>query len=612
MKKLLVLFLLSTPLVSYGQVFNQSQIIIQPYQGVVFSTTTSTGTKLIATTSPTVDAITTTSLTATSTFKNIHFVGTAVNFLGEYITDFSDYVRSLFQGLDITDAPTFAGLTLNTPLSVGNGGSGSVSFGQGWIYSTGGTNALLSSTSPTVNYITATSTATSTFAGGIAAAGLGAFSYLTTSSISATSTLANGINLTKGCFSISGACISLSSGEWYSETPTGTVNGINDTFTIANTPDSNSLDLKLNGASQTGGGVDYTLSAATITFVSAPLTGSVLTAQYTVGGVGGGGGGAVSSVSNSDSTLTISPTTGAVVASLNLTNPNTWTGLQKLFANASTTGMSANYGYFGSTGTTTINAAGLLTGAYSSSTAYATFQVASTTNFYAGGLVSCAGATSALTWTAGLFGCNTITGGGGGGQGTWSTTTSQTSGVFINFPNETDDVVAIGSNASTTAEFFFDPTTLISKLSGRVERDGEDRLDGTPNTDHTAVGPTTNTFNAGESMTELFSVYMNTDGKWYKSDADVAASSTSMLGVHLFNGTTVTADQPLLVALSCSFVRDDTFAWTPGATIYLGTNTGSWTATAPSGTDDVIRVVGFAVTADVVWFCPSADYITAI
>lgn len=39
--------------------------------------------------------------------------------------------------------------------------------------------------------------------------------------------------------------------------------------------------------------------------------------------------GAVTSVSNSDSTLTVTPTTGAVVASLNLANPNTWTAAQK-------------------------------------------------------------------------------------------------------------------------------------------------------------------------------------------------------------------------------------------------------------------------------------------
>lgn len=42
---------------------------------------------------------------------------------------------------------------------------------------------------------------------------------------------------------------------------------------------------------------------------------------------GSGGGGSVSSVTNSDGTLTISPTSGAVVAALALAHPNTWTGL---------------------------------------------------------------------------------------------------------------------------------------------------------------------------------------------------------------------------------------------------------------------------------------------
>lgn len=55
-------------------------------------------------------------------------------------------------------------------LPVANGGTGASSFGQGWLYSSGGTGALAASTSPTVNYLTATSTtATSTFAGGVAA-----------------------------------------------------------------------------------------------------------------------------------------------------------------------------------------------------------------------------------------------------------------------------------------------------------------------------------------------------------------------------------------------------------------------------------------------------------
>jgi len=55
-------------------------------------------------------------------------------------------------------------ITTTGQLGVGSGGTGAASFGQGWLYSTGGTNALAASSSPTVNYITATSsTATSTF-----------------------------------------------------------------------------------------------------------------------------------------------------------------------------------------------------------------------------------------------------------------------------------------------------------------------------------------------------------------------------------------------------------------------------------------------------------------
>ena len=45
--------------------------------------------------------------------------------------------------------------------------------------------------------------------------------------------------------------------------------------------------------------------------------------------------GAVTSVSNTDTTLTISPTTGAVVASLNLGKANTWTGAQTFNATSS-------------------------------------------------------------------------------------------------------------------------------------------------------------------------------------------------------------------------------------------------------------------------------------
>ena len=58
-------------------------------------------------------------------------------------------------------------------LPVSKGGTGQTSFGQGWLASDGTT--ITSSTSPTVAYLTSTSSATSTFAGGINLTGAGCF-----------------------------------------------------------------------------------------------------------------------------------------------------------------------------------------------------------------------------------------------------------------------------------------------------------------------------------------------------------------------------------------------------------------------------------------------------
>ena len=65
------------------------------------------------------------------------------------------------------------------------------------------------------------------------------------------------------------------------ETPSGTINSSNVTFTLAHAPSAAaSLILVLNGAVQNAGGNDYTLSGSTITFASAPLTGSNLICWY--------------------------------------------------------------------------------------------------------------------------------------------------------------------------------------------------------------------------------------------------------------------------------------------------------------------------------------------
>lgn len=67
------------------------------------------------------------------------------------------------------------------------------------------------------------------------------------------------------------------------EVPAGTVDGVNDTFTVATTPSpAGSLKVFKNGIRQRAGGADYTLATATITFVAGniPQTGDVLLADY--------------------------------------------------------------------------------------------------------------------------------------------------------------------------------------------------------------------------------------------------------------------------------------------------------------------------------------------
>jgi hypothetical protein len=66
------------------------------------------------------------------------------------------------------------------------------------------------------------------------------------------------------------------------ETPSGTVNGVNVTFTLANTPHANSfVKLYLNGLRQAqGASSDYTVSGTTITFNTAPVSGDVLLCDY--------------------------------------------------------------------------------------------------------------------------------------------------------------------------------------------------------------------------------------------------------------------------------------------------------------------------------------------
>jgi len=143
--------------------------------------------------------------------------------------------------------------------------------------------------------------------------------------------------------------------------------------------------------------------------------------------------------------------------------------------------------------------------------------------------------------------------------------------------------------------------TLTNKTIGAFS------LDATPGADHTAVGPQTNTLTAGYSSAVMDLVYLGSASKWLEADADAAGTSINLLGIAL---EAKTDTQAMAVALSGSFVRDDTWSWTPGVPLYISGTIGEITATKPAGTGDIVRTVGYAVTADIIFFAPSSDYVT--
>jgi hypothetical protein len=65
------------------------------------------------------------------------------------------------------------------------------------------------------------------------------------------------------------------------ETPSGSVNGSNTSFGLANTPTTGTESVYLNGVLQEpGAGNDYTISGATITYLTAPLSGDKIRVSY--------------------------------------------------------------------------------------------------------------------------------------------------------------------------------------------------------------------------------------------------------------------------------------------------------------------------------------------
>ena len=102
------------------------------------------------------------------------------------------------------------------------------------------------------------------------------------------------------------------------------------------------------------------------------------------------------------------------------------------------------------------------------------------------------------------------------------------------------------------------------------------------------------TFTAGSTITPFSPVYLHTDNEVHECDADEIAKMPC-IGVSI-NTSDVTDGNSVEVMLM-GLIRDESFTdfATDGAPVYVSTTVGTMTNTAPSGTDDVVQVIGHSI-----------------
>lgn len=180
-----------------------------------------------------------------------------------------------------------------------------------------------------------------------------------------------------------------------------------------------------------------------------------------------------------------------------------------------------------------------------------------------------------------------------------------------NVGTNADSVPTLSSTSTLTNKTLTSPVITTGSYSGAqtLQESASIALDPALSADGTWTG-ITRTGTAGATLAFGDLVYLNSTPKWVLADADAASTSGSvLLGICVL--AAASDGDPTTVLLWGNVRADTAFpTMTVGAPQYVSATAGDITGTQPSSTDQVIRVVGFALGADELMFVPSSDYIT--
>jgi hypothetical protein len=127
-------------------------------------------------------------------------------------------------------------------------------------------------------------------------------------------------------------------------------------------------------------------------------------------------------------------------------------------------------------------------------------------------------------------------------------------------------------------------------------------LDDTPAASTTSGSGNIVNWSVSETVTAGTLYAVKTNGGWTAADADDEQKSTYMLAIAL--GSNATAGMLLQ-----GFFYKSSHGFTIGAPLYVSNTLGSFSNSRPTGSGDYVRIIGYATSANYIYFDPDKTWV---
>ena len=142
--------------------------------------------------------------------------------------------------------------------------------------------------------------------------------------------------------------------------------------------------------------------------------------------------------------------------------------------------------------------------------------------------------------------------------------------------------------------------TYVSLSSSTMSKDNSPSLGGYLDLNNKGMVAT---FTASESITAGDICHLDSSGKMEKADASTEATCDTLISLAI---DTLSTDNEGTFLLRGFY---DAAGYTPGNHIYSSITAGGISETAPSSTGEIVRVLGYAITASQIFFDPDKTWI---